>query len=240
MIRFNMNGTQHRLLSFGCDGLVPGLNAQDCQWMSNIGMAGQGDNVLSNNGYIWIGNDGPNTFTFTNEATNPSPVPVTLILWDMPPGDYESSFMNVRRPKVSYSLPNIGDSVTISLVNGVSGGWAALNNHATTLSQWGQIFNTWGEFTTGSYATADVSREVNMEGNSMSIRTSGGCVSNMDTCVFTCYSGVSCGDPGTYQLLNCAPGSQPGASYGLFDGNPSGGCQGWSDGGHLDISLGRY
>lgn len=209
--------------------------------MSNIGMAGQGDNAVSNNGNIWIGGDGPNTFTFTNQATSPSPVPVILILWDMPAGDYQSSFMNVRRSKISYSLPNIGDSVTISLANGVSGGWAALNNHATTLSQWGQIYNTWGEFTSGAYATVDVSREVNMGGNVMSIRTSGGCTSNMNTCVFTCKNGQNtCGDSGTYQLENCAAGSQPGASYGLYDGNPSGGCQGWSNGGHLDISLGRF
>jgi hypothetical protein len=226
--------------SFSCSSLVTGLSSADCQWMSSIGMAGQGTNAVSNNGNIWIGGDGPNTFTFTNQASSPSAVPVTLILWDNPANDYQSSFMNVRTPKISYSLPNVGNSVTISLANGVSGGWAALNNRATTLSQYGQIYNTWGEFTTGSYATVDVTRLVNMGGNTMSVKVSTGCVSNMNTCVFTCNSGNTCGDSGSYSLLNCAAGSQPGASYGVYDGNPSGGCQGWSNGGHLDISLGRY
>lgn len=203
-------------------------------------MAGQGFNDLSSNGKIWLGNQGPNTFTFTNDATYPSPVPVTIIVWYNAPYDYESSFMNVRRPLISYSLPNIGDKVTISLENGVSGGWAALNNHATHLSRYGQIYNTWGEFTTGDYATADVSREVNMSGNVMSLRVSGGCRSDMNTCVFKCKQGNECGEPYTYDLVNCEPGSQNGASYGIYDGNPSGGCQGWSNGGHIDVSLGRY
>lgn len=208
--------------------------------MSNIGMAGQGFNDLSYNGKIWLGNQGPNTFTFTNDATHPSPVPITIIVWYNAPFDYESSFMNVRRPMISYSLPNIGDKVTISLENGVSGGWAALNNHATYLSKYGQIFNTWGEFTTGDYATADVSREVNMGGNIMSLQVSGGCRSNMDTCVFKCIQGNECGESGTYELVNCDPDSQPGATYGVYDNNPSGGCQGWSGGGHVEVSLGRY
>jgi hypothetical protein len=203
-------------------------------------MAGQGINARSPNGNVWIGNDGPNRFTFTNRASSPSPVSVTLILWDQAPGDYQASFMNVRRPKISYSLPNVGDSVTVSLANGVSGGWAALTDHATTLSQYGQISNTWGEFTTGNSATVDVSRLVNMGGNKMSIKVSTGCVSNMNTCVFTCKSGNTCGTSGSYDLTNCANGSQPGASYGVWDGNPSGGCQGWSNGGgSLAISLER-
>ena len=208
--------------------------------MANIGMAGQGANSQTNNGNIWLGTDGPNQFTFTNNAVNPSPVPVTIIVWYNAPGDYTSSFMNVRTPMISYSLPNIGDSVTVSLANGVSGGFASLNNHETTLSQYGQIYNTWGEFTSGNYATVDISREVNMGGNVMSINTSGGCYSDMNTCVFTCKGGNTCGESGTYDLTNCANGSQPGATYGLYGDNPSGGCQGWTNGGQLQISLGLY
>lgn len=223
---------------FDCSAPVNGLSQEDCQHMSNIGMAGQGKNDFGNNGNIWIGNDGPSTFTFTNDATNPSPVPVTIIVWYNAPYDYQSSFMNVRTPMVSYSLPNIGDKVTISLADGVSGGFAALNNHETTLSQYGQIFNTWGEFTSGQYGTFDVSREVNMGGNVISARTAGGCLSDMETCVFKCKNGNSCGESQTYDLVNCDNGSQPGASLGYYDNNPSGGCQAWN--GHIDISLGRY
>lgn len=208
--------------------------------MTNIGMAGQGENHFGSNGYIWIGDDGPNTFTFTNRAAQN--VPITLIMWDFPPNDYEASFMNVRAPKISYSLPNVGDSVTISLENGISGGWSTLNEHLTTLSQYGQIFNTWGEFTTGQYATVDVSRLVNMGGNVQTVNVATGCVADMDRCSFHCKNGAnSCGDSGSYDLLNCSPDSNPNASTGTYDGiNPEGGCQGWSNGGHLDIALGNY
>lgn len=45
--------------------------------MARVGMAGMGDNVLEDNRHIWIGDDGPNTFQFTNKA---SEGPITLIL----------------------------------------------------------------------------------------------------------------------------------------------------------------
>ncbi|KFH48517.1 hypothetical protein ACRE_006700 [Hapsidospora chrysogenum ATCC 11550] len=217
---------------------VGGLSFDDCQHMANIGMAGMGDNVFGNNGYIWVGNDGPNTFTFTNRGS----APTTLILWDNPQGDYESSFMNVRRPKVSYSLPNSGDSVTISLGNGISGGWSTLTGRATTLSRWGQIYNTWGEFTTGDWATVDVSRLVNMRGDGLSVRVATGCLTNMDTCSFHCKNNANeCGESGTYDLVNCDPATNPFAAVGTWDGiNPEGGCQGWTNGGHLDVSLGTW
>lgn len=208
--------------------------------MAKIGMKAQGKNSKSNKDKIWIGGDGKNTFKFTNSASKPSNAPVTLVLWYNAPNDYQSSFMNVRQAHITYSLPKVGDSVTISLDNGVSGGWSTLVNEATTLSQYGQIYNTWGEFTTGGYATVDVSREVNMGGNTMSVRVAAnGCTSNMDKCVFKCKSGNTCGAKDTYNLVDCANGSQPGATYGTRDGQPEGGCQGWTNGGHLDIKLGR-
>lgn len=122
------------------------------------------------------------------------------------------------------------------MANGVSGGWAGLYNEITTLSQYGQVFNTWGEFTTGDFATVNVSREVNMGGNAMSIKVNG-CTSNKSTCVFVCKSGNSCMDAGTYDLLNCAAGSQPGAASGLYGGQPSGGCQGFSNGGTVAVQF---
>lgn len=201
--------------------------------MSDIGMYAQGINSFSNNGAIWIGSDGPNTFTFSNSAGG---VDVTLIIWLNPANDYSSSFMNVRQPYVSFSMAD-QQQITVSMANGISGGWAGLFNRITTLSQYGQIYNTWGEFTTGSYATVDVSREVNMGGNGMSINLNSGCISNMDKCVFQCKSGNTCGDSGTYDLDNCAAGSQPGATYGLYDGNPSGGCQGFNNGGHMSVMF---
>lgn len=223
--------------SFACDTLASGLDKEDCEWMAEIGMASQGDNVEECNDHIWIGDDGPNTFTFTNDAD----CPLIVVVWDFADGDYESSFMNVRAPKISYSLPSANKSVTISMANGVSGGWTALVDRTTTLSEYGQVANTWGEFTTGDFATVDISREVNMAGNPMSVKVlDSGCVSDMETCVFKCTEGNSCGESGTYDLVNCENGSQEGAAYGTYDGvNPEGGCQGFSSGGHLDISLGQ-
>lgn len=148
--------------------------------------------------------------------------------------------MNVRQPQISYSLPLTNSSVTISVARDISGGFATLQNHNTALSQYGQVDNTWGEFTTGDYATVDVSRLVNMAGNAMEITVrDNGCVSSMDRCVFECKNGAAtCGDSGSYDLLGCDNGSQPGATYGSYDGvNPDGGCQGWGANGHLDIVL---
>ena len=200
--------------------------------MSSIGMHGQGVNSYSNNGNIWIGSDGPNRFTFKADAS----VDVTLIFWENPDGDYQSSFMNVRQPMVSYSL-GVGQQITISMANEVSAGWAGLYSDITTLSEYGQVYNTWGEVTTGDWATVDVSREVNMGGNGMSIALDSGCVSDMSTCAFVCNSGNTCGDSMTYSLANCGAGSQTGASYGIYGGNPSGGCQGFSNGGHMSVSF---
>ncbi|CEJ81215.1 hypothetical protein VHEMI01357 [[Torrubiella] hemipterigena] len=221
---------------FDCSRLAPGLSKPDCEHMSKIGMAGQGFNPQAPNGQIWIGNQGPNKFVFTNNAAGP----ITVIVWNQPPGDFQSSFMNARRSQVSYSLAKPGQSVTVSIANGVSGGFAHLISQKTTLSQNGQVFNTWGEFTTGGTdATVDVSREVNMSGNAMSIKTPT-CLSDMNTCVFTCKSGNTCGLLDSYNLLNCAPGSQVGANFGLNPKNqPEGGCRGFPNGGTIQVSLGK-
>ncbi len=148
--------------------------------------------------------------------------------------------MNVRRAQVSYSLPTAGASVTVSAARDVSGGFAALYGHNTRLSQWGQLYNTWGEFTTGQWATVDVSRLVNMGGNAMEITVrNNGCVSDMNRCSFWCRGDSNeCGDSGSYDLVGCDSGSQPGANYGSYDGiNPDGGCGGWGDNGHIDVVL---
>ncbi|ESZ98554.1 hypothetical protein SBOR_1086 [Sclerotinia borealis F-4128] len=216
---------------FSCASPVAGLTAADCTHMSTIGMAGMGTNSKAANGGVWIGSQGPNTFVFTNGAATP----VTVIIWTQAAGDYQSSFMNAKRPQVSYSL-KAGQTVTISMANGVSGGWAGLYSGQTTLSQYGQVHNTWGEFTTGAYATVDVSREVNMGGNAMSIQVSG-CTSNMSKCVFTCKSGSTCGEAGTYSLANCAAESQTGATFGFAGGQPSGGCQGFNNGGKVSVTF---
>lgn len=209
--------------------------------MARIGMAGMGINSERPNGKAWIGGGGPNTFKFTNTASHPSAVPVTLVMWTWNnEKDYQSMCVNVRRPTVTVSLPKPGDSVVVSVANGVTGGFAALNGHATTLNNVGQVYNTWGEFNTKGGGTVDISREVNTRGNVMTIRASNGCESNMSKCVFLCKNTNvdHCGDAGTYHLTNCGKGN-PGAH--TDNGGADGGCSEWSNrGGHLEIGLGRY
>ena len=209
--------------------------------MSQIGMLGTGSNPQLPNNRIWIGSEGPNVFTFVNAAE----VPLILVLWLMAPYDDQASFMNARVPAITYSLTDPGAAVQVSLANGVPGGWAALYNRTTTLTEYGQIDNTFGEFSTGDWATIDVSRLVNMRGDPMTISVAagrgkvGGCVADMSRCVYTCDVGAgnSCGAEGTYSLLDCVgPNAVQSADE---DGNPTGGCQGWSFGGEVGVVLTR-
>ncbi|KAK3939967.1 hypothetical protein QBC46DRAFT_364395 [Diplogelasinospora grovesii] len=222
--------------AFTCvTGTTPtyGLTSEDCAYMASIGFAGLGRNSLTNNGLIWIGTDGPNVFTFINGAG----YPIILIMWYAAPLDYQASFMNIRIPQISYSLPQTGDAVAISMVNDIAGAWAALEDYRTPLSSFGQIYNTFGEFSTGASATTDVSRLVNMGGSQMTIKTPAGCLSNLNTCAYECITGNSCGKTGTYQLVNCeGPGAEVGRDK---DGNPTGGCQGWNYGGKIDVVFSK-
>lgn len=212
--------------------------------MQKLGMAGPGLNARKNpGGGIWVGNDGPNTFIFENKSKGK----VNVIIWNkgtLPNGqpDFQSSFLKVRAPQVSWSLAK-GEKVTVSIANNkISGGFAALYERSTGFTQWGQLDQTWGEFTSGDHATVDVSRLVRMDGEPMSMRTGVGCVSDMHKCVFVCKTGNTCGKKNEYNLQNCVnPGEkdprvknqpnvtpQAGANHGWRDEQPEGGCQGWS------------
>ncbi|KAK0625463.1 hypothetical protein B0T17DRAFT_508451 [Bombardia bombarda] len=231
--RAEISAVSESTAQFSCDTLVYGLNADDCAYMAAIGMAGQGENSLTDNGLMWIGSDGPNTFTFVNAAG----MPITLIMWRTSAMDNQAAFMNARPPLISYSLPTTGSAIEISIDNSISGGWSSLYNHETTLTQYGQVSNTFGEFSTGTFATVDVSSLVNMSGNPMTIVVDSGCVSDMNTCVYKCNAETEnmCGASRSYSLLNCA-GHNAVVSNDQF-GNPTGGCQGWTYGGHIDVIM---
>jgi hypothetical protein len=211
--------------------------------MASIGIFAQGQNDYATNGRIWLGVDGPNIFLFVNAAG----VPITLVVWYKAAGDDAASFMNARQPYISFSLPAIEEAVWVSVANGVSGGFSGLYNHSTRLSAYGQVSNTLGEFTTGEWATVDVSRLVNMAGNGMLVEVFGDitldegsepdCVTDLQTCAYTCSSAKaqSCGDGGSYDLVNCN-GSNAEKSEDV-NGNPMGGCHGWSNGGYLEVAL---
>ncbi|KAK4211901.1 hypothetical protein QBC37DRAFT_466771 [Rhypophila decipiens] len=225
------HSTMAMRLGMDCNNPVQGLSRDDCNYLRDIGFAGFGQNPTGNSN-IWIGGNGPNVFTFTNKAN----ADVTLIMWDQSL-EYASSFVAAHAPKITYSIPR-GGQVKLSLQNGVSGAYSAIYRGQTKLSQWGQVGNTWGEFTTGDWATINISREINMAGNTFVAKVSTGCVADMNRCSFVCKNNANtCGDKGTYDLIGCA--GQPNGASGLdWLGQPAGGCQGWSNGsGRIDAEF---
>jgi hypothetical protein len=98
----------------------------------------------------------------------------------------------------------------------VSGGIAGIYP-GTTLTPYGQIQNTWMEFTWGPWGTYDISREVYMNGNPLST-TGSTCTADMSSCVFTCNSGTTCFAAGTYTLNNCSPANGGGSDAAAQNG----------------------
>lgn len=193
--------------------------------LSKIGLTQIGANAASNNGGVWLGGDGP----YVNDFINSSGEEIILVIWGV-----AGSWVNAVKPLITVSIP-AGAVQTVSFANGASGAWAPIYPD-TVMSQWGQISQTWGEFTfNGQWSTVDVSREVNMSGKKMSI-FDGQCTSDFDRCVFQCKGGVASCLTG-YELHNCEAGSQPGAQIGQHDGADTGGCSGMKDTGKLTTTF---
>lgn len=146
------------------------------------------------------------------------------------------SWVQAIAPQLTVSIPK-NSSKTISFPNGWSGAFAPVYAD-TVISQWGQIFETWGEGTINHpWSTFDVSREVNMKGKNMRIVLPT-CTTDMSQCSFQCVNGANtCMNAGEYDLLNCNPAVQPGANKGTFGGAASGGCSGLKDGDKMQTYL---
>lgn len=201
------------------------LSTASTSLLSAIGLTNTGTNAATNNGAVWLGGDGP----YVNDFINSSGQELILVLWGV-----AGSWVNAVKPLITVTIP-AGAVQTVSFANGASGAWAPIYPD-TKMSQWGQISETWGEFTfNGQWSTVDVSREVNMNGHSMSI-FDGQCTSDFGRCVFQCKGGVSTCLTG-YELFNCAPGSQPGAQIGQHDGADTGGCSGMKDSAKLTTTF---
>lgn len=181
-------------------------------------------NPTSSGNVPWVGTDGQ----FTNEFFNDADEDLVLVLWG-PAG----SWVNAVQPQLAVSIPQ-NSSQTVSFPIGWSGAWAPV--YSTTSLVNGQIFETWGEGTFNPpYSVVDVSREVNMNGRSMSI-VGPTCTTDMNTCVFKCSGNVAQCLTG-YELVNCATGSQAGANFGTYEGAASGGCGGMGSGANLKTYL---
>ena len=198
------------------------LSAADVTKVTALG-ALIGDNDSSNNGKVWIGDDGPYVNTFVNDSGED----LVFAVWGP-----DGSWINKIKPYVTHSLA-AGEKATLSFASGLSGAWSAFYPDTQMVN--GQVANTWGEFTMSDQGVVDVSREVNMGGKTMSIDTGKGCVSDMSRCVFVCDAGNSCMTG--YSLLNCDPSSQTGAKTGTYGGAASGGCGGMGSGTKLTTTF---
>jgi len=187
------------------------LLTTDASKLTSMGFKACGANAVTNNGGVWIGTDGP----YTNEFINSAGEDIILVIW----GSW-GSWVNAAQPLITHSLAS-GASTTISFASGAVGAWSAIYEDIELVN--GQVSNTWGEYTFSEEGVVDVSREVNMNGHSMSI-VGPQCTTDMEQCVFVCSEGTVCTTG--YELKNCENGSQPGANYGMYDGSPSGGCGG--------------
>ena len=163
---------------------------------------------------VWQGTEGPYVNTITNNAGED----VAWVAWNN--GQFK---LDDSSPPAFTALIPDGQSIQVSMSNSFSGAMTAI--HADTpLSLSGIISNTLVELTTGQYGVVDISREVNMGGTNITVAQNQ-CTTSMEQCVFTCLNGATtCWEAGTYELTNCATGSQAGASYGTYGGAPSGGC----------------
>ncbi|MCJ1329901.1 hypothetical protein MMC10_006582 [Thelotrema lepadinum] len=156
------------------------------------------------NGFVFSGTGGP----YVNSLTNQSPSTILVVFWSV-----DNSFVangNQPAPLAEITL-SPGQTQSVSYSSGFAGAYAAIYPD-TTATIANQIGNSWVEITTGESGVFDVSREVDMNGHPVSVSTNG-CTSDLNTCVFECINGAqSCSRPGTYTLVNCAPGSQPGVT----------------------------
>jgi len=190
------------------------LSPSVTSFLQGAGFKLLGANSATPNGNAWLGNDGPYTNDFTNNSTDT----IILFVWSK-----TESFVSASQPLITVPIAP-GAVQTVSFASGASGGWAPVYPD-TKLSPYGQVDQTWGEYTfADQWSTVDVSREVNMSGKPMKIVTPQ-CVSDMETCVFKCTGGANTCMTG-YTLENCAAGSQPGAQVGTYAGAASGGRSG--------------
>ena len=175
-----------------------------------------GKNDKSSNGGIWIGDDSQWKAEFVNGANEDA----LIYCWRS--AGFTGMCVQSNAPDVSVLLKP-GKKVTLSFAPGVGTACApAFGN--TKVSSFGGIDNTWFEATfVDQYGTFDISREVNMQGRTISAKGSK-CTSDMETCVFKCADANAKSCEKGYKLLNCADkGGHEG--YDSVMQGASGGCK---------------
>lgn len=195
-------------------------------FIKKLGISKVGVNSKTENGGIWLGNSSPWTAEFTNTGGDD----LKLFCWEAK--GFSGMSLNVQQPAISINLAP-GASQNISFAADVPSACAPAGS-STELANFGGIKNTWFEITCGQFGAFDISRNVWMEGTSISAQGSK-CLSDMENCVFKCNSGDSC-EKG-YDLYNCDASSGGGGGYDPIMDGTGGGCAMGSDSEHIQISL---
>ncbi|KAF1832820.1 hypothetical protein BDW02DRAFT_624808 [Decorospora gaudefroyi] len=189
-----------------------------------------GKNDKSNNGGIWIGDDSDWKAEFTNEGNEDA----VLYCWKA--DGFSGMIIKDNTPEISVGVKS-GQTVNISFAPNVPAACAPAFSD-TKMAFFGGLEQTWWEVTFGEWGCFDVSRNVNMNGNS--IRAKGSkCVSDMDTCVYKCRdSGASSCEAGSdYDLFNCNASGGGGGGYDPIMAGTGGGCAMGSNGESVKVAF---
>jgi hypothetical protein len=189
-----------------------------------------GKNDQSNNGGIWIGTDS----AWQTEWTNDGNEDAVLYCWKA--DGFSGMSINVNQPEISVGLKG-GESVNLSFAANVPAACAPMFS-SNKLALFGGCDQTWWEVTFGQYGAFDVSRNVNMQGHSISSKGSK-CTSDMNTCVFKCKDeSVSSCEKGTdYDLFNCGASNGGGGGYDTVMAGTGGGCSMGSSGEKIQVTF---
>ena len=133
------------------------LTSADSSRLSALGIPRAGVNAADSSGGVWLGSDGP----YTNEFSNSAGEDIILVIWGP-----DASWVNAKTPLITVSIAKKATKI-VSFASGSIGAWSAIYSDTKLVN--GQISNTWGEFTMSPEGVVDVSREVNMNGHTMSV-----------------------------------------------------------------------
>ncbi|KAJ8112598.1 hypothetical protein OPT61_g5067 [Boeremia exigua] len=188
--------------------------------VKSLGIISAGKNDKSNNGAIWVGDDGDWKAEFTNDANEDA----VIFCWKA--DGFSGMSLNVNQPEISVGLKS-GQKTVVSFAADVPAACAPAYKD-TKLANFGGLDQTWWEVTFGQYGAFDVSRNVNMKGRNIYSKGSK-CESSMDKCVFKCkpVNGVepdSCEKGTDYDLFGCGAGSGGGGGYDPIMAGTGGGC----------------
>lgn len=188
--------------------------------VKSLGIISTGRNDKSNNGAIWVGEDGDWKAEFTNDANEDA----VIFCWKA--DGFSGMSLNVNQPEISVGLKS-GQKTVVSFAANVPAACAPAYKD-TKLANFGGLDQTWWEVTFGQYGAFDVSRNVNMKGRQISSKGSK-CTSDMNTCVFKCkpVNGVepdACEKGTDYDLFGCGAGTGGGGGYDPIMAGTGGGC----------------